>query len=103
MEYKMTKFEKELIQSAKFLSNDKYKVIAVYTECWKGLSVNSMFTFNKYLENLQLNPKRAVAFNGKEQVDMIVNYDLEFPVRVENSKSLKAIEDFIMSLNNLKL
>lgn len=96
-----SKFEKELINTANFLSNDKIKVVAVYTECWKGLSINSKDGFEKYLQKLQSEQsKRLNCFNNNgEQVSLVANYDLRFPVRIDNIKSLDSVHNFALELS----
>lgn len=96
----MTKFEKELINTAKFLSDDKIKVVAVYTECWKGLSINSITDFDEYLKKLtNENSKRLDCFNEeKEQVSLVANYNLRFPIRIDNTKALDAVYNYVQDL-----
>ncbi len=99
----MTKFEKELIIAAHFLSNDKIKVVAVYTECWKGLSINPVASFEEYLKKLtNENSKRLNCFNEKkDQVSLVANYDLRFPIRIENTKALDAVYNYVQDLESL--
>lgn len=98
----MTKFEKELINAAHFLSNEKIKVVAVYTECWKGLSINSVAGFEEYLQKLtNENSKKLNCFKNGEQIELVANYDLRFPIKVENIKSLDAISAYIQDLKQL--
>lgn len=96
-----SKFEKELLSTAKRLTNDKLVVVAVYTECWKGLSLNPVDKFNEYLAT----SKRAEkAFNSnKEQIALVPNYDLRFPIRVENIKALDTLEYYILDLASLQM
>lgn len=88
-----SKFERELISVANHLSNDKVKVIAVYTEIWKGLSVNSHNVFEQFLVD---DPKLEPLFNDdKKQIGLVPVHNLKFPIRVENIKCLDAIVHFV--------
>lgn len=96
-----SKFEKELLSTAKRLTNDKVVVVAVYTECWKGLSLNPVDKFNEYVST---NKRALNAFNSdKEQIALVPNYDLRFPIRVENVKALDTLENYILDLASLKI
>lgn len=99
----MTKFEKELINTANHLSNSKIRVVAVYTECWKGLSINTVASFEEYLKKLtNENSKRLNCFNDeKNQVSLVANYDLRFPIRIENTKALDAVYNYVQDLESL--
>ena len=97
---KIKEFEKELLSTANRLTNDKVVVVAVYTECWKGLSINPVDKFNEYLATQSLEE----AFNSeKEQIALVPNYDLRFPVRVENVKALDTLEQYIVDLQSLNV
>lgn len=93
---KLTKFEKALLDTAKRLTTEDVVVVAVRIECWMGLSINTREKFNKYLAKLKAeNSRRLNYFNEfGEQLDLPMNYDLNFPVRVDNIKCLDAIENY---------
>ena len=98
---KIKEFEKELLSTANRLTNDKVVVVAVYTECWKGLSINPVDKFNEYLATSE---RAENAFNSeKEQIALVPNYDLRFPVRVENVKALDTLEQYIVDLQSLNV
>lgn len=93
---KLTKFEKALLDTAKRLTTEDVVVVAVRTECWKGLSVNTRAQYNQYLEKLKAEKSHSLVWfdeNG-EQIGLPMNYNLNFPARVDNIKCLDAIENY---------